>query len=458
MAAVGKDYHHNLAALAHFKPGDIIKLSNGRLERIDPASNKSYFSVTQMLSLNSKQKETADVIAQTCQQLFDTILEKHSPLSSFSPTLEKERVKAKVILQSIDQIPEKVISKQLLEDLTELVDSPETLEARLALRANIPPEKIQLKNITGAYVMKNRLKEPWGIFKPQRQELGGDKNPNWGVWYHHNAEEFGVPSKTGFLRECAAYLLDKNHFADVPLTVTTHYSHSLLDTSLLKFGSPPDLIGSFQLYVRNCYSGGQAVHKYEYYSSNLSWPSWLARILPQIKLMTWHYLGYPHLAPNEIHKMAILDIRLLNCDRHHDNYLIDQDYKIHPIDHGLILPCNAGSIRFDWRYLIQSHVAFSDEELRYIAKLDPEEDAKTLKAAGITIPSIERMKLSTLLLKECTSRGMTLFQIADLMIGQRGTSKRTSFFENGICKRVLETGYDARETVTQAIENYLAAK
>jgi len=50
----------------------------------------------------------------------------------------------------------------------------------------------------------------------------------------------------------------------------------------------------------------------------------------------------PSLISNdEVHKIAVLDLRLLNLDRNECNILvqkIDDSYKLVPIDHGLTIP------------------------------------------------------------------------------------------------------------------------
>lgn len=44
---------------------------------------------------------------------------------------------------------------------------------------------------------------------------------------------------------------------------------------------------------------------------------------------------------DEIHKIAILDLRMFNLDRNSENILVQRvgsEYRLVPIDHGLILP------------------------------------------------------------------------------------------------------------------------
>jgi hypothetical protein len=52
--------------------------------------------------------------------------------------------------------------------------------------------------------------------------------------------------------------------------------------------------------------------------------------------------GLAKLPLEEIHKIAILDIRILNCDRNGENVLVIEGAKnkLIPIDHGLSLPDN----------------------------------------------------------------------------------------------------------------------
>lgn len=62
----------------------------------------------------------------------------------------------------------------------------------------------------------------------------------------------------------------------------------------------------------------------------------------------------------EVHKIAILDMRLGNCDRNGGNILVKRvpgegapHYQLIPIDHGYCLPSTFADINFEWMYWSQ---------------------------------------------------------------------------------------------------------
>ena len=66
----------------------------------------------------------------------------------------------------------------------------------------------------------------------------------------------------------------------------------------------------------------------------------------------------------EVHKIAILDMRLGNCDRNGGNILIRKvpgktrpEYQLIPIDHGYCLPSTFSDLSFEWAYWPQVRAA-----------------------------------------------------------------------------------------------------
>lgn len=451
---------HNIGTLLEIEEGTALEADEKGFLRVKPSAQNvplGFFSGLFGTCPNPLEQ----TLNKTCQRLFDEIIKKNEgPLVSTSTALAKDRVRAGKILERLEKIGNAVLNPQLKADLTELVKTPETLEARLALRQGISPQVLN-ETSSGTYIMRNRQGKPWGIFKPQCQEIGGSKNPSWVIWAVCTAEQWGIESGTGYLRECAAYYLDKNHFSNVPLTLTTNFQHASLDTSLFPMGTP-NLIGSFQLFKNNCKPGNACLRKYEIYPVKLDKPFYngLFSLIKKVYVTFFRFLffcGLPHLPVNQVHRMAILDIRLLNCDRHLGNFLFDKLSKtLYPIDHGLILPARASKIRFDWKQLVQAHIPFNSIELAYIENLDLDEDEKTLRRCGInSVEAMERMKLSTALLKECARRGLTAHQIAELMLGKKGTLEG-NYFEDVICRKVFKRGEDYQLVIDRAIIDSLS--
>jgi len=126
---------------------------------------------------------------------------------------------------------------------------------------------------------------------------------------------------------------------------------------------------------------------------------------------------------DDVHKIGVLDIRLLNLDRHLGNILVSKEmdpalnksvYKLHPIDHGYILPSYSqlSDVRFEWTNWRQTFVPFSPKTLEYIAGLDPIRDCLKLQALGVKFESLIALVFSTLLLQRGAAAGLCLHDIA----------------------------------------------
>lgn len=71
--------------------------------------------------------------------------------------------------------------------------------------------------------------------------------------------------------------------------------------------------------------------------------------------------GVSQFPVHEVHKIALLDMRLGNCDRNGGNILVKKagnGWELVPIDHGYILPGSFQDISFEWLYWPQARAAF----------------------------------------------------------------------------------------------------
>ncbi|KAG7393045.1 Phosphatidylinositol 4-kinase type 2-beta [Phytophthora boehmeriae] len=123
---------------------------------------------------------------------------------------------------------------------------------------------------------------------------------------------------------------------------------------------------------------------------------------------------------DQVHRIALLDVRVFNTDRHPGNILLIGDkkpYTMVPIDHGCILPSwfHLSEARFDWLEYPQCREAFSPAALQYIDGLDAEEDAKTLRALGIREECVTTLKICTLFLQLAAARSKTLYWMGNFM-------------------------------------------
>ena len=165
-------------------------------------------------------------------------------------------------------------------------------DVRTGLRAGHQPAKTDMLDCTGGvYFMKGGSNTPAAVFKPSDEEQGMPNNPKG----HAGNGEYGLRSYfkpgEGHIRECAAYILDYQNFCHVPETAVVHIEHDALN------------------YPRN--SKGQ-MKMYPKLGS-------LQRFVPAGD--TFEDIGHSLVGVLELQKIALLDMRLLNCDRNASNML-----------------------------------------------------------------------------------------------------------------------------------------
>lgn len=111
-----------------------------------------------------------------------------------------------------------------------------------------------------------------------------------------------------------------------------------------------------------------------------------------------------------MHKIAILDLRILNLDRNECNILVTYKKKantnkrvktLNPIDHGLCIPDNLAVCSFDlaWLSWRQAEKPFSNKTMKFIEAIDIDEDIKLLENTFKFRPiCLRNIKISSLLL------------------------------------------------------------
>ncbi|KAG0466660.1 hypothetical protein HPP92_018240 [Vanilla planifolia] len=262
----------------------------------------------------------------------------------------------------------------------------------------------------GAYYFRNGRGERIAIVKPTDEEPFAPNNPKGFI-----GKALGQPGlkksvrvgETGF-REVAAYLLDHDHFANVPPTVLVKITHTVFNVneSVGCNGSkspgqspkPTSKIASFQQFIP---------HDFDASDHGTS--------------------SFPVAA---VHRIGILDVRILNTDRHAGNLLVKKlengaskfggQVELVPIDHGLCLPETLDDPYFEWIHWLQASIPFSEDELDYIAKLDPVKDSEMLR---MELPMIREaclrvLTLCTTFLKEAAAFGLCLAEIGEMMSRQ----------------------------------------
>lgn len=295
-----------------------------------------------------------------------------------------------------------------------------------AMKLGIEPIPVS-GGLGGGYYFRNCMGESIAIVKPTDEEPFAPNNPKGFV-----GKALGLSGlkrsmrvgETGF-REVAAYLLDHGNFANVPPTMLVKVTHSIFNVnSRMNEKRHVDRqkvskLASFQHFVP---------HDFDASDHGTS--------------------GFPVAS---VHRIGILDIRILNTDRHAGNLLVRKldgvekfnEVELIPIDHGLCLPEGLEDPYFEWIHWPQASIPFSEEELEYIDHLDPVRDTDMLR---MELPMIRDaclrvLFLCTVFLKEAAKFGLCLAEIGEMMSREyRGLKEEPSEFES-ICiraRRVLE--------------------
>ncbi|KAG1370999.1 phosphatidylinositol 4-kinase gamma 8-like [Cocos nucifera] len=286
------------------------------------------------------------------------------------------------------------------------------VEAAISMASGTQPVPVS-NGLSGAYSLRNRSGESFAILKPIDEEplpIGILGRP--GSRHSVRAGETGV-------REVAAYLLDHGSFSGVPPTALIKISHPAF-TSATNSPAPARKTASIQRFVPHDFDAGE--------------------------------LGPSRFSVSSVHRIGILDIRLLNIDRHAGNILVkkrltsrngsfdsydgynnDLGTELVPIDHGLCLPEILDDPYFEWLHWPQAAVPFSEHEAEYISALDPFRDAELLRAElpSLRESAIRILVLCTIFLKQALAAGLCLADIGDMM------TREFSGFEEG--PSMLET-------------------
>lgn len=323
------------------------------------------------------------------------------------------------------------------------------------LRSGYSP-KLCESGVGGTYFMHDEYNRTIGVFKPHDEEMGCLNNPKGFTPKTPSfKEEYnvfrGAEAGEAAFRECAAYILDHEHFSGVPATGLVVCSHPAFSNGL-SFNDNFK-IGSFQEFKEHDFDADD--------------------------ISSGKYQQFP---VHEVHKIAILDIRLLNTDRHGGNILVktsrsransreevlfsdagydsdgprnrlhssdeselmfkmdleDEDdddderdeprflpqspsrmleYSLIPIDHGYTLPSTISGLTdlwFEWLKWPQAKIPFGVEEQRYIDRLNPDEDIAILKHKfGDLIKSdcYKVLRITTMWLKVASHAGLTPYTI-----------------------------------------------
>ncbi|PRQ16400.1 putative 1-phosphatidylinositol 4-kinase [Rosa chinensis] len=303
----------------------------------------------------------------------------------------------------------------------------------VAIKKGVEPIPVH-SGLGGAYYFRNIRGESVAIVKPTDEEPYAPNNPKGFV-----GTSLGLPGlkhsvrvgETGF-REVAAYLLDANHYANVPPTVLVKVTHSIFNVNYgvngdkIQQKKKVSKIASLQQFIRHDFDAGD--------------------------------YGTSSFPVAGVHRIGILDIRIFNTDRHAGNILVkmpDGEFgqvELIPIDHGLCLPEHLEDPYFEWIHWPQASIPFSEDELEYIKNLDPIRDSEMLK---MELPMIREaclrvLVLSTIFLQEAAAFGLCLAEIGEMMSREFGSKEEKPSELEVVC---LET----RRIITDSnMSNFVA--
>lgn len=271
-------------------------------------------------------------------------------------------------------------------------------EANKALEDGIKPNLVE-DGLGGTYFVKDRSGKSVAVFKPRDEEPLAPNNPKV-----HAGGGQGTGLKEGVLvgeaaiNEYVAYLLDQSSSpllrAGVCPTalvcVANSVFHSATEDRRSVFRTIKDKVGSFQLFAQHdC---------------------------------TSEDMGPSRFPVEQVHRIAALDIRLCNTDRHSGNILVRERRgevsALVPIDHGYALPGEiCAEVTFEWLSWPASKVPFSEEMRREILAIDPEAVEATLRKRVPLLRSgcLRTLHTCTRLLQIGVEVGLTAYDIGTLM-------------------------------------------
>lgn len=324
----------------------------------------------------------------------------------------------------------------------------------------------------GTYFLHDARKRKIAVFKPADEEPYAENNPRGYVkagGTAANADDSlsmraGINPGEACLREVAAYLLDHKGFSGVPMTTLAEARHPAFNSngSMLKVNQGGASVGTHSLQSLGASPLSLSSHQLKKVGS-------CQEFIPSECSMD--DLSPSKICIDEVHRIAVLDIRIMNADRNTANLLCrrnpeDPDtFELIPIDHGYCLRTVADVCWFDWCWLDwpQLKQPISKKTKDYILSLDIEADVRMLKEQ-VQIPqaALDYFKASSKLLQEGVRAGMTLYDIAILCCRNDDAGELPSKLETivsmaaNIANSAVDNGRWHHAAASRALEQQLS--
>jgi len=312
----------------------------------------------------------------------------------------------------------------------------------------------------GTYFIRGTNGDKVACLKPSDEEAGALNNPqenqSWGA-------RVGISPSSQYKREIAARLLDTHGFHGVPLTVCVEVAYNPAFT--YRHNNKMTKVGSLQRFVGNQEPKGK---------KSLS-----------CDIDKTSDIDKKSLPVHDVHKIGILDIRLLNADRNGANIILNRNdnaddekdiEELIPIDHGLSIPPVMAIDDIDWCWLkmTQSQERFCDEHLQFIKQIDIDNDIMKLRQFfNLDERAIENLRISHMVLTEGAKMGLNLYQIGcmirrtkydtpssstlEVLISEAKeiaaakmsqNEEKLDIVDDGIMAMLMQFGYTEREIAT----------
>jgi len=301
--------------------------------------------------------------------------------------------------------------------------------ARRGLSLGLKPDLV-LEGSGGTYYMHDVCKNRIAVFKPADEEPYAENNPRGYLRQPGQPMSLreGIVPGEACMREVAAYLLDSEGFANVPMTTLVEARHPTFHTN-----------GK----LLNCSQGGAAIGSHSI-SPNSPVKSSLMQKPGSFQEFvdcecTMDDISPSKISAEQVHKIAILDIRIMNADRNAANLLVrrstsDNNSKLElvPIDHGYCLRSVCDVSWMDWCWLDwpQLKEPLCEKHKKYIQNLDIEADARMLRERlNICEEAVDYFRASSALLKAGVAAGLTLYDIAVLCCRNDNLAEEPSMME-----------------------------
>jgi hypothetical protein len=284
--------------------------------------------------------------------------------------------------------------------------------------------------VGGTYIIKDQQGKSVAVFKPQNEFAGSPSCPKISSNFRYSKDldiqttfsledkepessEHFISPYSQVYRECAAYHVDPDFF-NVPTTALVWIRNvDWFNTE------DSETFGSLQKFIT---------------------PNFRENVAD------WSPSVYP---VDEVHKLGLLDILILNVDRNGENVLVqkvdDEKLKFVCIDHGLSFPTVIDIPWSNWIWINwkQTSKPFSKDIKIYIMNFDIDDYLKRLTSVySFSSLELDNIHSATIFLKTCVKLGLTLFAIANLVT--RDKPDELSQFEK-ICKKAAWKKHVKRE-------------